>query len=117
MATGCVKRTISISSIPEGALVWVNDREMGRTPISFDFTYYGEYDVRLELDGFEPIMSSRWATSPMWDALIIDLATEVVHPSAHSDVRWEFVLEPRNNDPNILIEKATEFRDGGGFAQ
>ena len=117
MTTGCVKRTISISSIPDGALVWVNDREMGRTPLSFDFTYYGEYDVRLKLDGFEPIMSSRWATSPMWDLPIIDLATEVVNPSAHSDIRWEFAFDPRNNDPSHLIQNATMFRKWGGFSR
>ena len=49
---GCVKRTISISSNPSGALVWVNDREVGRTPVEFEFLYYGEYDLRLERDGY-----------------------------------------------------------------
>ncbi|MBT4015057.1 MAG: PEGA domain-containing protein, partial [Deltaproteobacteria bacterium] len=37
---------MSISSNPPGALIWVNDREIGRTPVSFNFTYHGEYDIR-----------------------------------------------------------------------
>ena len=109
---GCVKRTISISSVPEGALVWVNDREVGRTPLVIDFTYYGEYDVRLELDGFEPVMGARWAKVPVWDAPIVDLATEVVAPRSHSKVEWDFILEPRNDNPEQLINTAMTFREG-----
>jgi hypothetical protein len=45
---GCVERTISITSEPRGALVYLNDEEVGRTPVSVPFTYYGVYDVRLE---------------------------------------------------------------------
>jgi hypothetical protein len=45
---GCVERTISITSEPEGALVYLNDEEVGRTPVSVPFTFYGVYDVRLE---------------------------------------------------------------------
>ena len=41
--TGCVRRTISISSEPAGALCWLNGREIGRTPLSVDFIYYGDY--------------------------------------------------------------------------
>ena len=45
--TGCVQRTISITSRPSGALVHLNDEEVGRTPLTVPFTYYGTYDVRL----------------------------------------------------------------------
>jgi len=114
---GCVKRTISISSVPEGALVWVNDREVGRTPLVINFTYYGEYDIRLELDGFEPVMSARWAKAPVWDAPIIDLVTEVVAPHSHSRVVWDFVLEPRNDNPEQLVDTAITFRGGVGFSE
>ena len=62
---GCVKRTISITSDPGGALVWVNDREVGRTPLEIEFLYYGEYDVRVERDGQEPIMTTRLGKCPL----------------------------------------------------
>ena len=108
---GCVKRTLSISSNPEGALVWINDREVGRTPAEVEFLYYGEYDLRLEKDGFEPIMTTRWADSPFWEFPVVDLVAEVVEPNRESIIRWHFDLEPRNDDPVLLIERAKRLRD------
>lgn len=54
--TACVERTISITSTPSGALVHLNDQEVGRTPLTVPFTYYGVYDVRLE---HEPALYNR----------------------------------------------------------
>lgn len=106
---GCAKRTISITSSPEGALVWVNDREVGRTPVNIEFLYYGEYDLRVEKDGQEPIMTTRWATSSTVDMPVIDLIAEA---SSDNDivVRWHFELEERNDDPDLLIERAKTIR-------
>ena len=106
---GCVKRTISISSNPNGALVWVNDREVGRTPVTIDFVYYGEYDVRLEKDGLEPVMTSRQATSPAWDFPGVDVVVEVFS-NQESIVFWHFDLEPRNDDPELLLLRAHSAR-------
>lgn len=51
LLTGCLERTITITSQPTGALVHLNDREVGRTPVVVPFTFYGTYTVRLEHDG------------------------------------------------------------------
>ena len=51
-STGCLKRTISVTTEPPGALVWINDVEVGRTPLETDFTFYGIYDVRLRREGW-----------------------------------------------------------------
>ena len=107
---GCVKRTISISSSPGGALVWVNDREVGRTPVVLEFVYYGEYDVRLEKNGQEPIMTSRWATSPAWDFPIVDIVGESFS-NKESNVRWHFEMTPRNDDPELLLRRANSARE------
>jgi len=48
---GCIERTITITSDPSGALVHLNDEEVGRTPVVVPFTFYGTYTVRLEHDG------------------------------------------------------------------
>lgn len=45
---GCIERTITVTSKPAGALVYLNDEEIGRTPVTVPFTFYGVYDVRLE---------------------------------------------------------------------
>ena len=110
LLAGCVKRRISISSNPQGALVWVNDREVGRTPVEFEFLYYGEYDLRLEKEGDEPIMTTRWAKTPVWELPVVDLFAEVVAPDRESNVCWEFELEPRNDNADLLLYRAKKFR-------
>ena len=80
--SGCVRRTITITTEPEGTLVWLNDREVGRTPVEVDFKYYGTYDVRLEHRGYEPMMTSGRADPPWWDHVGLDLIAE---PSNNSD--------------------------------
>ncbi len=103
---GCVKRTISITSNPSGALVWVNDREIGRTPVSFDFVYYGEYDLRLEGDGQEPLMTTAWTQRPFYDAPFLDFVSEVGPFYLRSNSAWHFELIPRNDDPDLLLQRA-----------
>ncbi|MEE8155438.1 MAG: PEGA domain-containing protein [Phycisphaerales bacterium] len=110
LGTGCVRRTIMITSEPPGVLIWVNDREVGRTPIDIDFEYYGVYDVRLELAGYEPMMTSGKASAPWWDKLGADFFAELVPADLHSEVRWHYVLTPLTEDRDALIERATQLR-------
>lgn len=49
--TGCVERLITVRSQPPGSLVYLNDEEVGRTPVTVPFKFYGTYDVRLEHEG------------------------------------------------------------------
>ena len=89
---GCVTRTLSITSEPAGALVYVNDREVGRTPLVAGFTYYGVYDIRLEKDGCRPLWTKATAVQPWWEYPGIDLIAEVTGPK-RSNVAWDFKLE------------------------
>ena len=43
--SGCVRRTIKITTEPPGARVFLNDQEVGRSEVSTDFLWYGDYDV------------------------------------------------------------------------
>ena len=108
---GCVKRTISISSNPPGALVWVNDREVGRTPVSFNFTYHGEYDIRIEGEGSEPIMTTVWTDRPFWDAPFVDLAAEVAPINIDTKTVWHFELGPLKNNPEELLQRAKKIKN------
>ncbi len=57
LAGGCVERTVTITSEPDNALVYLNDEEIGRTPVTVSFTFYGVYDVRYgALSRFNPLM-------------------------------------------------------------
>lgn len=50
LLSGCVERLITVKSNPSGAIVFLNDEEIGRTPATVPFRFYGVYDVRLELE-------------------------------------------------------------------
>ena len=110
-SVGCVRRTLSVTSTPSDALVWVNHREVGRTPLTVDFTHYGTYDIRIERDGMEPVMTSRKANAPLWDLPGPDLVFEVMPFQAKSKVEWHFDLEPRDESMQALVERARGFRN------
>ena len=107
---GCVKRTLSITTTPPNALVWLNDREIGRTPLSVDFLYYGEYDIRIQHDETESVMTSRWLRAPWWDMPFIDIGAEVLPFQLDSVPSWHFDLRPRNDSVEELVDRATQFR-------
>ena len=50
---GCVERRYTIRSDPPGATVIVNGEEIGPTPASKSFVYYGDGEITLMLDGYE----------------------------------------------------------------
>ena len=110
LCTGCVRRTISIVSNPPGALVWLNDREVGRTPIEVEFLYYGTYDVRIVKDGYEPLITFGRADAPLWDMVGIDLAAELLPLELHSRIEWIYQLEPAMFDEPGLIQRARDLR-------
>lgn len=113
----CVKRTISITSEPPGALVYLNDVELGRTPVDADFTFFGTYDVRLNLDGYEPLVTKKDAVAPFYEYPGPDLIAEAMPFNIHTHLKWHFTLEPtpesqlsREEMEAQLIARANELR-------
>ena len=107
---GCVRRTITITTEPEGTLVWLNDREVGRTPVEVDFKHYGTYDVRLEHRGYEPMMTSGRADPPWWDNVGLDLIAELIPVDLESRIEWHYVMEPLDDAREALLSRARELR-------
>ena len=107
---GCVKRTLSISTTPPNALVWLNDREVGRTPLEIDFLYYGEYDVRIQHEDTESLMTTRWIQSPWWDAPFVDITAEALPFELNAKPVWHFDLQPGNDNLVDLVHRADSFR-------
>lgn len=64
---GCLQRYIVVTSEPAGALVELNGVEVGRTPTRTAFTYYGDYDLRLRLDGHQPVHDQIQAKAPWYE--------------------------------------------------
>ena len=109
-APGCVRRTIEITSTPTEALVWVNSREVGRTPLSFEFRYDGQYDVRLHHEGYQPMVTSAATDPPLWDLPGPDFIAEIAPFRIDRTVRWHFDLEPETMDDGLRIGRAEQMR-------
>jgi hypothetical protein len=110
MLTGCVERTVTITSKPTGALVYLNDQEVGRTPVTVPFTFYGKYDVRLEQDGYQTLSTSQDMVAPWWEFPGPDLIAEAV-PNGKSRQAWHFELMPQPEpDAQRLQDRASQMR-------
>lgn len=110
LCAGCVERRIHITSEPGGALVTLNDVEVGATPCEVDFTYFGVYDVRLKKHGFEPLVTTAEAKAPFHEWPLIDLAAMAIPVRKRTRIDWHFVLEPTIEDREALINRAATLR-------
>ena len=93
LLTGCVERRIRVTSSPAGARVWVNDQHIGTTPVETRFTFYGGYDVRVELDGYESINELRQAKAPLYEYPGPDLIATALPYKFKNTVEWHFDLD------------------------
>jgi len=84
---GCVEREMTITSEPAGALVYVSDKEMGRTPVTFRFLWYGDYEVVLRHPGHKTLTASADITPPLYEIPPLDLLSEIA-PWTYRDRRY-----------------------------
>lgn len=108
LLTGCVERRLVITSQPSDALVYLNDLEVGRTPLEVDFTYFGVYDIRIRKEGYEPLVTSREAEAPFYEWPGVDLVAMAIPATKQTIIRWHFDLEPESQDTEGLLERARE---------
>ncbi|MGD9644224.1 MAG: PEGA domain-containing protein [Pirellulales bacterium] len=114
LLTGCVQRRMTIRSNPPGALVYVDDYEIGRTPCSTQFTYYGKRKFRLVLDGYETLTVEQRMWFPWYQVIGVDFVAENLVPWEIRDEReLAFNLQPLRNVPtDELLEHAEQLRAG-----
>ena len=106
---GCVNRTLHVRSDPPGALVYLNDREVGRTPFDREFTWYGDYDVAAQLDGYEPAVTHQELTAPWWQFVPFDLFTDFL--PVRDDQTITVHLTPTGPvDPAVVLARAERLR-------
>lgn len=104
--TGCIERRIRVTSTPTGARVWINDQQVGTTPVETRFTFYGGYDVRVELDGYESINDLRQAKAPLYEYPGLDLIATAIPADFKNTVEWHFDLQQveETTDPESARE-------------
>jgi hypothetical protein len=115
-ASGCVQRRLTIRSNPPGARVYVGEEEIGTTPVSTDFVYYGTRRIRLVKDGFETLVVNQPIPAPWYQIPPIDFVTENVLPGEIRDERVvNYQLVPLQEVPTPqLLSRAEQLRAAGG---
>ena len=111
---GCVERTMKISSDPRGARVFVNDEEVGITPVKFSFLWYGDYDIMLRKEGYETLKTHRRIEPPWYQYPPFDLVSECLIPATVKDehVLPGYKLQPAVTPPaEELVGRALQARD------
>lgn len=113
-SVGCVERRLLITSEPAGALVYLNDQEVGRTPLEVPFTWYGTYDVRLERSGYRTLHTQQTADQPWWETPGPDLFAEAV-PNKRVEIAWHLEMQQAQpaseTDPDRVLEFAKQLRE------
>ena len=83
VSIGCVQRRMTVRSNPPGALVYVDDYQIGTTPVSTDFVYYGTRKIRLIKDGYDTLTVQQPFPVPWYEIFPLDFVTEISYRSTH----------------------------------
>lgn len=110
--TGCVQRRLIIRSQPEGAIVTIDNRLIGRTPLSTEYTYSGGRELKLELDGYKTVKVQERIDPTWYETFPISLVTENFAGREIRDERvLDFQMEPKVQVPeNQLLDRANDLR-------
>ncbi len=111
--SGCVERKLTINTMPQGALVELNDEQIGTTPVTVNFNWYGHYNIRIEKPGYETLNTNRKLKAPLHDNFGLDFITGVLWPGRIVDeYEWTFKLSPYiPAQREVLIKDAYEMRN------
>ncbi len=98
---------MTITSSPSGALVYMNDVEVGRTPITRDFTNYGTYEVAIRKDGYNTLNTSSVVIAPWWNWVPFDLVAATLPLTDRQRLHYD--LTPAGREPmdnQKMVERA-----------
>jgi hypothetical protein len=112
---GCVERRLTIRSNPPGAQVYVDDYEIGTTPCSVSYTYYGTRQIRLVKDGYETAVVMQPIPAPWYQYFPFDFVTENFVPGHIRDERVvSYQMQPAVQVPrDQLLARAEALRQNG----
>jgi hypothetical protein len=113
LATGCVRRRLTVRTNPPGAQVFVDDQEIGTTPCSSAFVYYGTRKVTIMKDGYRTETIFQKIPPPWYQYPPLDLVTENFVPREIRDERVVDVqLVPQEIVPQQkLLDRAAALRE------
>ena len=116
---GCVSRRMTIVSNPPGAMALLDGKEIGYTPASSDFIWYGTRQVTLIKDGYETKTDLVTVPAPWYQWPVIEFFTDNFSPKRITDRRvFSFELQPKQMIPDEeLRSRARQLRSEAQLGQ
>ena len=110
---GCVRRRLTVRTNPPGAQVFVDDQEIGVTPCSASFIYYGTRKITVMKDGYKTETLFQRINPPWYEIPPLDFVSENLISRELRDERIVDVqLAPEEIVPQQkLIDRAQALRD------
>ena len=111
--SGCVERELTINTKPQGAIVSLNDEQIGQSPVTVGFNWYGDYNVRISKEGYETLKTHRELKGPWYDKFPFDFFAQILYPGQVEDrYEWTFELEEKQHpSKEELIESAEKLKE------
>jgi hypothetical protein len=109
---GCVERRLTINTQPQGALVVLNDEEIGVSPVTVPFNWYGDYNVRISKEGFQTLKTHRPLKGPWYDKFPFDFFALLNPKRTVDSYEWTFDLAPLQHPTrDQLIQSAEKLKE------
>ena len=107
-------RRMTIESVPGRALVVVDGEEIGYTPASVDFTYYGTREIKLIKDGYETLTVQQPVPPPWYQVPPFDFVSDNFAGGRIKDGRrFIYQMQPKMTgqaETEGLIDRAQSLR-------
>lgn len=112
LLSGCVERNLTINTRPQGALVILNDEEIGLSSVTVGFEWYGDYNVTIRKEGFETLKTHRKLQAPWYDGFPFDLFAQILPHRIVDSYQWEFDLEEKKQvSRDQLLQNAEQLKN------
>ena len=107
-----MQRRLQIRSQPEGARVAIDRQDVGLTPVSVPYTYYGTREIQLEKDGFKTVRVQQNLRSPWFERFPVSLlSNNFAGREIRDDRLFDFTLEPKQTiSESVLLDRANDLR-------
>jgi len=89
-------------------MVILNDEQLGLSPVTVSFNWYGDYNIRITKDGYETLKTHRKLKRPWYDYFPFDFFAQCLNPKKIvNSYEWTFEMaEKQYPDRQELIDKA-----------
>jgi len=119
VATGCLaERRLVVETTPPGALVELDWKPVGRTPVEVVIDHLGKHRLLVTLDGYDPVLRDVEFEDTWKNSFPADIFTELLYPFPEDEVlHVELTLSPRSETTAVdlvpVLRRAELLRRAG----